>query len=103
VTDAIGGARLGNETVDVAGGVARRADGTLAGSLATMPECVRNLYALGATLEQAIAAATAVPARVLGRDDVGVLRVGGPADVVVLDDRLEIVSVHVAGRTEVAA
>jgi N-acetylglucosamine-6-phosphate deacetylase len=103
VTDAIGGARLGNDDVSVVDGVARRADGTLAGSLVTMPECVRNLHALGATLEQAVAAATAVPARVLGRDDVGVLRVGGPADVVVLDDRLEIRSVHVAGRAEVAA
>lgn len=67
-----------------------------------MPECVRNLHALGATLEQAVAAATSVPARVLGRDDVGVLRVGGPADVVVLDDRLEVRSVHVGGREEVA-
>ncbi len=103
VTDAIGGTRLGNEDVEVVDGVARRADGTLAGSVATMPECVRNLHALGATLEQAVAAATSIPARVLGRSDVGVLRVGGPADVVVLDDRLEVRSVHVGGREEVAA
>ena len=103
VTDAIGGTRLGNDDVAVDDGVARRADGTLAGSVATMPECVRNLHALGATLEQAVAAATSVPARVLGRDDIGVLRVGGIADVVVLDDRLEVRSVHVGGREEVAA
>jgi N-acetylglucosamine-6-phosphate deacetylase len=103
VTDAIGGSRLGNDDVEVVDGAARRADGTLAGSVATMPEAVRNLHALGATLEQAVAAATAVPARVLGRGDVGVLRVGGPADVVVLDDRLEVRSVHTAGLEEVAA
>ena len=103
VTDAIGGTRLGNDDVVIDSGVARRADGTLAGSVVTMPECVRNLRTLGATLEQAVAAATSVPARVLGRDDIGVLRVGGPADVVVLDDRLEVRSVHVDGREEVAA
>jgi N-acetylglucosamine-6-phosphate deacetylase len=103
VTDSIGGTRLGNDDVDIVGRIARRADGTLAGSLATMPECIRNLHALGATFEQAVAAATSVPARVLGRDDVGVLRIGGQADVVVLDDRLEVVSVHVGGPEKVAA
>jgi N-acetylglucosamine-6-phosphate deacetylase len=51
----------------------------------------------------AVAAATAVPARVLGRDDVGVLQVGGAADLVVLDDRLELRTVLVAGREQVAA
>jgi N-acetylglucosamine-6-phosphate deacetylase len=103
VTDAIGGTRLGNADVQVADGIARRADGTLAGSVLTLPEAVRNLHALGATLVQAVAAVTSVPARVLGRDDVGSLRIGGPADVVVLDDRLEIRSVHVAGREQIAA
>jgi N-acetylglucosamine-6-phosphate deacetylase len=103
VTDAIGGTRLGNDDVDVVDRIARRADGTLAGSLATMPECIRNLHALGATFEQAVAAATSVPARVLGRNHVGVLRIGGPADVVVLDDRLEVVSVHVGAPEQVAA
>jgi N-acetylglucosamine-6-phosphate deacetylase len=103
VTDSIGGTRLGNADVEVADGIARRADGTLAGSVLTLPEAVRNLHALGATLVQAVAAVTSVPARVLGRDDVGSLRIGGPADVVVLDDRLEIRSVHVAGGEQVAA
>ncbi len=95
VTDAIGGTWLGHAVVDVVDGVARLDDGTLAGSVVPMPEAVRNLHALGATFEQAVAAATSVPAAVLGRNDIGVLRVGGPADVVVLDDRLEICSVHV--------
>jgi N-acetylglucosamine-6-phosphate deacetylase len=44
-----------------------------------------------------------VPARVLGDELLGVLRTGGPADVVVLDDELEIRTVLVAGREEVAA
>jgi N-acetylglucosamine-6-phosphate deacetylase len=63
---------------------------------------VRNLHALGAELEDALAAASLVPARIAGRDDLGRLRVGAPADVVVLDDRLELVSAMVAGGEHVA-
>lgn len=92
VTDAVAAAglgdgtcRLGDVEVEVADGAARRRDGTLAGSVLTMPAAIRNLVALDVPLVDAVAAATAVPARVLGRDDVGRLTVGGPADLVVLD------------------
>jgi N-acetylglucosamine-6-phosphate deacetylase len=68
-----------------------------------MPESIRNLVALGVPFDEAVAAATSVPARVLGDASIGVLRVGGPADVVVLDDTLEVRTVLVAGRQEVAA
>ena len=84
-------------------GVARRADGVLAGSVLTMIEAVRNLHALGIPFEDAIGAATAVPARILGRADLGVLEPGGLADVVVLDDRLEIVRVLCGGEARVVA
>ncbi len=63
-----------------------------------MIEAVRNLHALGIPFEDAVGAATSVPARILGRADLGVLEPGGLADVVVLDDRLEIVRVAVRGR-----
>ncbi len=90
--------RLGSVEVTVTDGVVRRNDGTLAGSVLTMPEAVRNLVALGVPAPAAIEAVTGVPARVLGRDDIGRLTVGGPADVVVLDGDLEVVSVMRAGR-----
>jgi N-acetylglucosamine-6-phosphate deacetylase len=64
---------------------------------------VRNLHALGVPLVDAVAAATSVPARVLGDGELGVLRESGPADVVVLDDALEVRSVLVGGREAVAA
>ncbi len=109
VTDAMAGAGEGDGTyllgevpVTVTDGVARRADGALAGSVLTLIEAVRNLHALGAPLERAIAAASAVPASVIGRSDVGRLTVGGPADVVVLDDGLEILRVLVRGEERVA-
>jgi N-acetylglucosamine-6-phosphate deacetylase len=88
--------------VEVGEGAApMREDGKLAGSVLTMIDAVRNLHALGVPFEQAVAAATEVPARFLGRNDVGVLEPGGPADIVVLDDRLEIQTVLCAGTPEI--
>jgi N-acetylglucosamine-6-phosphate deacetylase len=91
--------QLGDVEVEVEDGAPPMTeDGTLAGSVLTMIEAVRNLHALGVPFEQAVGAATEVPARFLGRDDVGLLEPGAPADVVVLDDRLEIQAVLCSGR-----
>ena len=110
VTDAIAAAgtadttcRLGGVDVEIRDGVARRPDGVLAGSVVTMLEAVRNLHALGAPLVASIAAATSVPARAAGSAGLGVLRPGGIADLLVLDDRLELRRVLLAGRERVAA
>jgi len=110
VTDATAGApngggifQLGDVEIEIAGGPPTREDGVLAGTVLTMIEAVRNVHALGIAFEDAIGAATHVPARILGRADVGVLEPGGPADVVVLDDRLEIVNVLCAGGDRVVA
>jgi N-acetylglucosamine-6-phosphate deacetylase len=78
-------------------------DGVLAGSRLTMLEAIRNLHALGVPLADALHAATAVPARVLGEPRLGRLGIGLPADLVVLDDRLELRRVLVAGDVRVAA
>ena len=78
--------RLGEgEIVAEGSGPPRRADGTLAGSALSLLEAVRNLHALGVSFEAAVGAATVVPARVLGRPDLA-------GDVIVLDDRLELVN-----------
>ena len=55
-----------------------------------MIEAVRNLHALGVPLEDALGAATSTPARVLGDRSLGRIGIGLPADLVVLDDQLEI-------------
>jgi len=91
------GARLALVTDFTTAPGGRTADGVLAGSRGTMIEAVRNLHALGASFEEAIRAATEVPAHVLGETSVGRLDVGLPADVVVLTDELEIERVLVAG------
>ena len=92
-----GSFRLGSVEVEVRDGVVRRDDGVLAGSSATLVDGVRHLHALGVSLPDAIAAATTVPARVARRSDLGSLAPGAPADVVVLDDSLEIRTVLVGG------
>jgi len=109
VTDAVaatgvgdGDYRLGIVDVEVRDGVARRADGVLAGSVLTMLEAVRNLHALGAPLAKAVAAASSVPARIAG-SALGLLEPGAPADVLILDDRLELRAVFVGGKERVAA
>ena len=108
VTDAMAAAAagdgeymLGSLPVRACGGVVRGKAGMLAGSALTMIEAVRNLHALGVDLEDALAAASSVPARIAGRDDVGRLTPGARADLVVLDDRLEIRRVLVDGDVRV--
>jgi len=104
VTDSItaagasdGAYSFGSLDIQVTEGAVRGPDGVLAGSVLTMIEAVRNLHALGVPLADAVEAATSVPARVLGARELGRLDVGLPADVVVLDDNLEIARVLVAG------
>ena len=110
VTDAVaatsgdgGSYSLGSVELQVQDGAVRAPEGMLAGSLLTMIDAVRNLNELGAPLEAALGAASAVPARALGLTDAGRLGVGLPADIVVLDDNLEIESVFVGGDARVVA
>jgi N-acetylglucosamine-6-phosphate deacetylase len=108
VTDAFAGAggvdgtySLGGLDIEVRDGVARGPDGSLAGTTIRMLDAVRNLHALGVPLADALDAATAVPARVIGVASVGRLDVDQSADVVVLNDNLEIERVFVRGDARV--
>lgn len=110
VTDAVSGAgvqdgsySLGGFEVKIRDGVARGPDGQLAGSVLTMIEAVRNLHALGVPLSKALEAASTVPAGVLGLPGVGRITPGAPADIVVVDDNLQIERVLVGGQERVVA
>jgi N-acetylglucosamine-6-phosphate deacetylase len=104
VTDAIAAAHAGDGAYTIAGvdfevedGVARNADRVLAGSTVCMIDAVRNLVALGASVEAALSAASTLPAQIAGRPELGTLAPGSVADVVVLDDSLVIQRVLVGG------
>jgi N-acetylglucosamine-6-phosphate deacetylase len=110
VTDAMAGAgvsdgsySIGSLEVVVRDGAVRGPNGVLAGSVLTMIDAVRNLHALGVPLAEAVAAATAVPARVLDMPSLGRLGLDLPADLVVLNDNLEIESVLARGQAHVVA
>lgn len=97
ITDQIGAAgagpgsyRLGMREVRVTETDARLTDGTIAGSIVTMDGAVANLVGLGVSLPEAIAAASAAPARLIGRPELGTMRPGTPADVVVIEDLLVV-------------
>jgi N-acetylglucosamine-6-phosphate deacetylase len=82
------------------GGVARDRDGTIAGSVLTLDQAVRNVMAAtGITLAEAVACATWAPARAIGVDDeIGCLREGLRADLAVWDRHNRISHVFVGGK-----
>ena len=92
--------RLGGNLVEVRPGdgqAPRLADGTLAGSVLRMDRAVANAVAVGVGLAEAVAAASRIPADLLGRPDLGRLNPGAAADLVWLDDDLRAQATWVAG------
>jgi N-acetylglucosamine-6-phosphate deacetylase len=83
---------LGGLTVQVRDGVARLAsNGAIAGSTLTMAAAVKfAVQVAGLAIEDVVRAATASPAAMLGLVKVGSLRPGYRADLVVLDEHLDV-------------
>jgi len=74
-----------------------RADGTLAGSALRMDRAVANMVAAGISLAEAVAAATRIPADLIGRPDLGRLAPGAAADLVWLSPDLTTRAAWVGG------
>jgi N-acetylglucosamine-6-phosphate deacetylase len=90
--------RLGSFEVNVTGGVCRNAEGKLAGSTLTLDRAVRQIVSLGVGLSDAVRMATLNPARVLGLEArKGILAAGADADLVLLDEQLQIAGVMTRG------
>ena len=92
---------LGGMSVRVEHGIARLLDGSsIAGSTLTMDAALRRaVHDVGMTIEDAVAATSTTPARVLGiAERVGALAAGKRADLVVLDHDLRVVKVMRCGR-----
>jgi N-acetylglucosamine-6-phosphate deacetylase len=107
VTDAIDASGVGDGTFVLGGQEVRVHEGearltsteSLAGSTLTMSEALRRaVHDSGLSIEQASAAASANPARVLGLEThIGSIAPGRRADLVVLDDDLQPTAVIAAG------
>lgn len=108
VTDAMAAAAyadgdyvLGELAVEVRDGVARLAGlDTIAGSTLTLDKAVRNAVAAGVGLVAALRAASTVPADYLGLETVGRIAPGKRADLLVLDDELNVTRVMWRGAWE---
>jgi N-acetylglucosamine-6-phosphate deacetylase len=89
---------LGGFEVTVSGGVCRNAEGTLAGSTLTLDRALRNIVALGIALPDAVRMLTLNPATLLGIEfKKGSLRVGADADILLLDEGLQLAGVWARG------
>lgn len=103
ITDAIAAAgaatpevTLGDQVVRVANGAPRLADGTLAGSVLSMDQAVRNMVDTGHRLDHAVRMASTTPAALLGLEQ-GEVRAGLRADLAVLNKDLAVTAVVVGG------
>jgi N-acetylglucosamine-6-phosphate deacetylase len=90
---------LGELAVRVVDGVARLVEGgAIAGSTLTMDRAFRFVVQAGVAVQDAVRMASATPARLLGlSDQVGELRAGLDADLVVLDETLALQAVMAKG------
>ncbi|HKR69312.1 MAG TPA: N-acetylglucosamine-6-phosphate deacetylase [Streptosporangiaceae bacterium] len=91
---------LGGEPINVSGADGTppvRADGTLAGSALRMDAAIANMVAVGIGLPDAVAAATRIPADLIGRPDLGRIEVTAAADLTWLNDDLRTAATWVAG------
>lgn len=89
---------LGGQPVTVANGCATIDSGSLAGSITSLTDCVRNAVRFGIPLESALTAATINPARSVGLEgQIGSLAVGKQADILLLNGDLSLKAVVFAG------
>lgn len=90
---------LGGQMVTVANNAATIDNGSLAGSVCVLSQCVRNAVKFGIPLESALKAATINPARSVGLDgQVGSVTPGKRADLLVLDKDLALRQVILGGQ-----
>ncbi len=82
---------LGGQKVYVRGNLAALEDGTLAGSVTNLYDCMCSAVSMGIPIESAVKAATRNPARAVGMDDrIGTLEAGKKADLLITDRALRL-------------
>lgn len=93
--------QLGGQKVFVKDKKATLADGTIAGSSTNLMDCMRNVVKFGIPLPEAIKSATLIPATEIGmQDKIGKIDIGNDADILVLDNNLEIDTIIMKGKVK---
>ncbi len=89
---------FGGQMLTLKNGEARMPDGALAGSTATLYQCMLNAVAFGIPREMAVCAATINPAREVGCDqDLGSIAPGKLADFIICDEMLNHKAIYIEG------
>ena len=89
---------LGGQAVYLKGKTCTLADGTLAGSVTNLFDCMRNVISYGIAPEKAVRAATWNPACALGlEDEIGSIAPGKCADFVICDGDFNRKAVYIDG------
>lgn len=89
---------LGGQDVIVKDSLATLADGTIAGSVTNLYDCMRKAVSMGVSKETAIKVATINPARSIGIDNiVGSIEAGKQADIIFADKELNREIVMIGG------
>ncbi len=87
---------FGGQTITVKDGTALTQGGNLAGSTATLLQCVRNAVEFGIPEEDAFAMASENPARLMKLNK-GKIEVGYDADLIIVDENLNLVKAIARG------
>ena len=86
----------GGLKVFLRGGAARLADGTIAGSSATLLDCVKTAVKFGIPFDDAVRMASRTPAEMLGVSK-GQIKAGFDADMLIVDKDINLKTVIVNG------
>jgi N-acetylglucosamine-6-phosphate deacetylase len=107
ITDAMSGAGLSDGTYDLVGhkvivkdGYANLADGTIAGSTASLIDCLANVHQdLQLSLNDVFQCATYNPAKFLGQHDhLGTIETGMDANLIIFDEKFTMRFVLIDGK-----
>lgn len=91
---------LGGQPVQVKGNRALLADGTIAGSVTNLYDCMKTAIGMGVPKEDAVRAATFNPAKAVGlADECGSLVEGRKADILIADSEFNLLEVIKGGKT----
>lgn len=89
---------FGGQEIELKDGEGRLPDGTIAGSVATLYQCMLNAIEFGIPKEAAIRAATLTPAAEIGQaKNLGSIETGKYADFIVCDEKLQRKEVYIGG------
>ena len=90
---------LGGQPIEMKNGKATlKNSDTLAGSSTNLLQELKNLVAFGLPLETALTAMTAAPAKAVRLDNVGSIAVGKCADLLLLDENLNLTATYIDGQ-----